>query len=97
VYRFGALDELGAVAYYAGRPEEGYHACKRLMEGSRVAPEHLERVQTNLQQYEQVMAQAQVQKMQGDMQSQVDKLKKRRDEKALQQKTTYKKKKAKSR
>jgi len=97
IYRFGALDELGAVAYYAGRPQEGYLACKKMIEESRVAPEHIERVRTNLQQYEQVMAQAQVQKMQGDMQSQVDKLKKRREEKALQQKTTYKKKKAKSR
>ena len=97
IYRFGALDELGAVAYYAGRPEEGYLACKKLMEGDRVAPEHIDRVRTNLQQYEQVMAQVQAQKMQIDMQSQVDKLKKRREEKALHKKTTYKKKKAKSR
>lgn len=57
IYTFGALDELGSVAFYAGYPEEGYNACKKLLTENRVPQEHLERVKNNMKHYENAMAQ----------------------------------------
>jgi len=97
VYRFGALDEVGASAYYAGRAEEGYAACLRLMDENRVPPDHMDRVKTNLDQYHQLIDNVARQSMQNNMESQVNKLKERKMEKVKNQQTTYKKKKATSR
>ena len=55
LYKFSALDELGATAYSAGRPELGYLACKKLLEEGRVPEEHLERVQNNFNHYRAIM------------------------------------------
>ena len=55
MYKFTALDELGASAHAAGRPELGYLACKKLLEEGRVPEEHLERVQNNFNQYRAIM------------------------------------------
>lgn len=57
IYTFGALDELGSVAFYAGFPQEGYDACKKLLTENRVPKEHLQRVQTNMAHYENIMGQ----------------------------------------
>lgn len=57
IYTFGSLDELGSVAFYAGYPEEGYNACKKLLTENRVPPEHLERVKNNMKHYENAMSQ----------------------------------------
>tara|TARA_R110002012_G_scaffold50835_2_gene131493 strand:+ start:12094 stop:13278 length:1185 start_codon:yes stop_codon:yes gene_type:complete len=95
VYIFGALDELSATAFYAGRALEGYNATKKLLNENLVPADHRERVQQNMNQYESVMAQMQAQKMQMNMESQVKKLQEKQEQK--NKTTTYKKKKAKSR
>jgi len=102
VYRFGALDELGATAFYGGRPSEGHEACLKLLNEDRVPEGHLDRVKQNLEQYEQVLQNFKVQQMQSNMKSQIDKLERRKIEKdsckeSLKKKPTYKKKKVKSR
>ena len=96
VYRFGALDEVGATSYYAGRPHEGHQACVKLLDENRVPKEHIERVKGNLQQYENVLGQANVQQLQSNLESQVSKLKQRTEEKKSLNKPTYKKRKAKT-
>ena len=57
VYKWQILDELGACAYYAGKPHVGYHACKRLLEENLVPEEHRQRIQDNFKQYENVVMQ----------------------------------------
>jgi len=56
VYKYVALDELGATAFFAGKPHEGYTACKILLEENRLPPEHLQRVQTNFDEYTKVLS-----------------------------------------
>ena len=97
VYRYGALDEVGATSYYAGRPDEGHAACLKLLNENRVPETHIERVKQNLQQYEQVLEHVKMQQMQSNMQSQVDKLQQKTKEKESLCKPTYKKRKAKKR
>jgi glycosyltransferase involved in cell wall biosynthesis len=63
LYRFTALDELGAVAHAAGRPELGYLACKKLLEDGRVPEEHLTRVQNNYKHYQTIMQKLAEEKM----------------------------------
>ncbi len=55
VYKWGLLDEIGATAYYAGFSEMGHRACKVLMENKLAPREHWERIQKNLDSYQQVM------------------------------------------
>lgn len=57
IYKFVALDELGATAFAAGRPEIGYLACKKLLDEGRVPPSEIERVQQNYNQYRVIMQQ----------------------------------------
>jgi len=59
VYRWQILDEIGATAFYAGKPHVGYHACKRLVDENLVPEEHKSRVLENLKQYEQIVMQIQ--------------------------------------
>ena len=95
IYQFGALDEVGATAFYAGRPHEGHQACKKLLTENRVPKDHTERVKQNLDQYEKVLAQVQAQEMQSNMQSQVEKLQEKKKKLESVKKTTYKKRPAK--
>ena len=55
VYKWQLLDELGASAYYAGKPHVGYHACKKLVDENLVPEQERSRVVDNLKQYEQVV------------------------------------------
>jgi glycosyltransferase involved in cell wall biosynthesis len=55
VYRYQILDEIGACAYYAGKPHVGYQACKRMIDENLLPDGHRERVMLNLHQYEKVM------------------------------------------
>ena len=91
VYKFHALDEVAATAFYAGRPEIGYLASKKLLDENRVPQEHIERVQSNFNQYRAVMAD--IQKRQQEMNAQIEKINK--EKKDLEQKklTKYKKRK----
>ena len=95
VYKYGALDEISATAYYAGRPEEGYNATKLLLEQKLVPEGHVERVQENMKQYETVMSQVSMQKMQVKMEDQITKLKQKQEDKQKNP-STYKKKKKKA-
>ena len=51
VYKYGVLDEIGATAFYAGKPHMGYAACKKLLVENRLPSDQIERVQNNLNQY----------------------------------------------
>lgn len=51
VYQWGILDEIGSTAFYAGKPHMGYAACKKLLVENRLPPDHVDRVQANLNQY----------------------------------------------
>lgn len=93
VYRYIALDELGAVAFYAGKAPEGYEACQKLLKESRVPEEHLKRVTDNLAQYEQVMQHYRQAQQTASMEDQIAKLKSKAEEKAKYSKKKYKKKK----
>lgn len=55
IYNFAALDEVGATAHAAGRPEIGYLACKKLLEGNQVPPDQYARIVNNFNQYRQIM------------------------------------------
>lgn len=98
VYKFGALDELGAVAYYAGRPQEGYNAVNMLLQENRVPEGHLDRVKANMEQYTNVMQQitnpmAQVSQTESVMKK-LDVLKDKQNKiDEIKKKKTYKKKK----
>tara|TARA_R100001163_G_C5068182_1_gene208097 strand:- start:1703 stop:3028 length:1326 start_codon:yes stop_codon:yes gene_type:complete len=89
VYKFGVLDEVGASAYYAGKPHIGFQACKRLVEEDLIPEEHKSRVVTNLKQYEQVLLQIHAQqaqmevekKQQEEMMKQKEKEQKREEKK----------------
>lgn len=57
VYRYGILDEIGSTAFYAGKVEVGFNACKALIDRN-LLPEHeKERVKTNLAEYEKIIIQ----------------------------------------
>ena len=55
IYKFSALDELGATAHAAGRPELGYLACKKLLEEGRCPQDQVTRVETNYKHYRELM------------------------------------------
>jgi glycosyltransferase involved in cell wall biosynthesis len=85
VYRYGILDEIGSTAYYAGKVEVGYNACKALIDRKLIPDAELERVKTNLAEYEKIIIQLRSQ----IVEKQVEK----RIEKNEQKKVTPKKKK----
>ena len=80
VYKWQLLDEIGATAYYAGKPHVGYHACKRLIDEKLVPENERERVDANFQQYEQVVAMIQTQIAQEEVEN---KIKEKEDKKKL--------------
>ena len=67
-YNYQILDEIGACAFYAGKPHVGYHACKRLVEENLIPDEHRERVIENLKSYEKVLQQIHAQEAQQEIQ-----------------------------
>ena len=91
VYNFHALDEVAATAFYAGRPEIGYLAAKKLLEEGRVPHEHVERVENNFQQYRRIMEE--IQKKQNEVNAQIEKINK--EKKELEEKKLHKYKKRK--
>ncbi len=95
VYKYGLLDEIGATAFYAGKPHMGYAACKRLVEENLIPEEHRERVNTNYQSYVQIMTQMQQQQMKVDMDKQIAEIKQKQAAKDNAPKKTYKTKKKK--
>lgn len=81
VYKYGVLDEVGACAYYAGKPHVGYAACKKLLDENLVPAEHRERVQTNLDSYVNVISQINHQNVTVDIDNKLKLLKKKQEEK----------------
>lgn len=57
IYDYAVLDELGATSFYAGKPEIGYLACKKLLEDGKIPKSELPRIQENFNQYRQIMEQ----------------------------------------
>ena len=64
LYNFAILDELAAVAYYAGRPDVGYMATKTILEQNRAPASELERIRGNFEKYSDLMKQIQAQQAQ---------------------------------
>ena len=64
VYRWQILDEIGACAFYAGKPHVGYHACKRLLDENLVPADHRPRIVENFKQYEKIVMQIQTEQAQ---------------------------------
>lgn len=55
IYKFGILDEIGSTAFYANKVQEGYNACKALLDRNVVPPAEIERVKKNFSEYERVI------------------------------------------
>ena len=55
LYNFNILDELASVAFYAGRPDVGYHACKILLDENRAPESEIPRIKDNFAKYTEVM------------------------------------------
>jgi len=97
VYRYGILDEVGASAFYAGKPHVGYAACKKLLDENLLPPSEVERVKQNLHSYEQVLSQQMNQQMQMQMNAQMEEFARKQKEKEekkelkLQKRSTAKK------
>jgi hypothetical protein len=64
VYNFAALDEVAATAFYAGHPQIGYNACQILLKQNKIPKSEIPRIQNNLKQYEQILANLQQQQQQ---------------------------------
>ncbi len=90
VYKYQILDEIGASAFYAGKPHVGYHACKRLVEENLVPDEHRNRIIENLQSYEKVVQQIHMQEAQVEIQRRVEEEERKRQEK-IEKRNTPKK------
>lgn len=57
IYDYAIFDELGATAFYAGKPEIGYLACKKLLEEGKIPKSEIPRVQENYNQYMRIIEQ----------------------------------------
>jgi hypothetical protein len=68
VYKWMALDELGATAFYTHDYKNGYAACEILLKQNRLPPSEVERVQKNYEAYRGKLAE--IQQMQAQMQAQ---------------------------
>ena len=93
VYKWQLLDEVGASAYYAGKPHVGYHACKRLLDENLVPDNERARVAENFGQYEKVVTMIQSQIAQEEVENKIKQQEKR--DKAKQHQATKKRKKKK--
>lgn len=51
-YEWQLLDEVASTAYYVHAFKEGYDACKRLLEEGKIPSSEIQRIQTNLAEYE---------------------------------------------
>jgi glycosyltransferase involved in cell wall biosynthesis len=72
IYDYAILDELGATAFYASRPEIGYLACKKLLEEGKIPKNEIPRVQQNFDQYKKLLDE--IAKQQQQIQQQINKI-----------------------
>lgn len=94
IYKYGLLDEIGATAYYAGKPHVGYHACKKLLDSNLIPAGERERVMQNINSYEKILTEHHQQTAQVSLQ---DKLREKEKKASIKPKTYKKKKKNSSR
>lgn len=85
VYRYGILDEIGSTAYYAGKVEEGYNACKALIDRKLLPEQEILRVKNNLAEYEKIITQIKMQKMENVVEKKIN-------DKQIKKQNTFKKK-----
>jgi len=90
VYRYQILDEIGACAFYAGKPHVGYHACQRLVNENLVPEAHKERVLENLKSYKKVMQEIHMQEAQIKIDEEVQKINQKRQNKTEKRNTPKK-------
>jgi len=80
VYKWAVLDEIGATAYYAGKPHVGYSACKKLLEENIVPEgEAKERVTKNFSEYERVMTEMHADEFKNNLDHELEKIKDQKD------------------
>ena len=83
IYRYGMLDEVGATAFYAGKPHIGYAACKKLLDEKLVPEGERQRVEGNYKSYVDILTQMQQHQMVSDFDKQMSDLKRRQAEKEI--------------
>ena len=71
IYKWQLLDEVGATAYYAGKPHMGYHACKRLMDENLAPSDNKTRILDNFNQYEKIVTSLQVETAQKEVDNKI--------------------------
>ena len=80
VYSWAVLDEIGATAYYAGKPHVGYSACKKLLEDNMVPEgEAKERVTKNFSEYERVLNEIHADEFKNNIDYELEKIKKQKE------------------
>ena len=83
IYRYGILDEIGSTAFYAGKVQEGYNACKALIERKLIPETELARVQNNLKEYERIITEIKIKNMETKVEKKIEK-------KEIKKQKTYK-------
>ena len=79
IYVWGILDEIGASAYYGGKPHVGYAACKKLLEENLIPEKDKERVTTNFAEYEKVLNTIHADEFKNNIDYEMEKIKKQKD------------------
>jgi len=98
IYDYAALDELGATAFYARKPELGYLACRKLLEEGKIPKSEIPRIQENFKQYKTIIDQ--LAEYNKKIQQQMDELNKKQEaikENSISKTPKYKEKKKASR
>jgi len=72
IYDYAILDELAATAFYAGKPELGYLASKKLLEEGKIPKSEIPRIQDNFNQYRNILQE--IANQQQQIQQQINKL-----------------------
>lgn len=81
VYRYGILDEIGSTAFYAGKVEIGYNACKALLDRRLIPEQEISRVQNNFKEYERVLTEMKIKNMEATVEKKMDIKEKKKEQK----------------
>jgi len=90
VYKYQVLDEIGATAFYAGKPHVGFAACQRLINENLVPQEHRQRCLDNLKQYSNLVEQIHAHEAQAKVNEEIAKNEKKKQDKIDKQNTPKK-------
>ena len=86
VYRYGILDEIGSTAFYAGKIEEGYNACKALLDRNLIPQTEVERVKNNFKEYEKIITNIKIKQLETKAEKKIEKKEEQKKVKAFKQK-----------